>query len=412
MRVKATIQVNGRPLRRAYVEHIVLGVGTDMYMTDLEGRVRDNSFDEGIDSITPNADIRVICQNPIVRVNDGDNLNVGVYQDKSITDGETVNLNLASEQDDYYAILNRAELAYEVVFQPLSFFASQPDPEFPLGRKAASLRQTRDQAKRIDLIYPDHSVAALAWVEPKRLGDNFPLMHIKRRDIDSRLFGGGGAAPTLIPHELAHALHFSMLTAAQRGRAQDEYADFILSSPLSGVGPFHSFNARTTPEVAYIEAGGFFAENFMEFMRARQPGASTLVRPEEITESIQAEFVASEWARLTSRSPFLTAVSALPSLVTRIPRFLGPVGAPSPPPRFPLLRNRILLRPTVTGGDVEGAIYGAIFVDFAATVGLDFAASSYFAANAITFGEYRTFINDHHPQHAQALEAARSFWGL
>jgi hypothetical protein len=181
MRVKATIQVNGRPLRRAYVEHIVLGVGTNMYMTDLEGHIRDNNFDEGIDSITPNADIRIICQNPIVRVNDGDNLNIGVYQDKSITDGATVNLNINSEQDDYYAILNRAELAYEVVFQPLSFFANQPAPEFPLGRKA-SLRETRDQAKRIDLTYPDYSVAALAWVEPKRLVDNFPLMHIKRRD--------------------------------------------------------------------------------------------------------------------------------------------------------------------------------------------------------------------------------------
>ena len=377
-----------------------------MYMTDLEGRIRDNNFDEGIDSLTPNADIRIICQNPILRVNDGDNLNIGVYQDKSIADGETVNLNVNSEQDDYYAILNRVELAYEVVFRPLSFFANQPDPEFPLGRKP-SLRETRNQAKRIDLIYPDHSVAALAWVEPKRLVDNFPLMHIKRRDIDTRLFGEGGSAPTLIPHELTHALHFSTLTAAQRGRAQDEYADFILTSPLSGVGPFHGFNERTTPEVAYIEAGGFFSENFMEFMRARQPGAGTLVRPERITETIQAEFVSSEWTRFSSRAPFLTDLIALGS---RLPRFRG--AATPPPLRFPLWRNRLLLRPTVTGGDVEGAVYAAIFVDFAATVGLDFAASSYFAANAITFGEYRAFINDRHPEHSQALEQARLFWGL
>jgi hypothetical protein len=381
-----------------------------MYMTDLEGRIRDNDLKEGIDS-TSNADIRIICQNPIVRVNDGDNLNIGVYQEMSITDGVTVNLNDISEQDDYYAILNRAELTYEVVFRPLSFFANQADPEFPLGRKA-SLRETRDQPKRIDLIYPDHSVAPMAWVEPKRLVDNFPLMHIKRRDIDNRLFGEGGAAPTLIPHELAHALHFSTLTEAQRGRAQDAYAAFILTSPLSGVGPFHGFDVPTTPEVAYIEAGGFFSENFMEFMRARQPGASTLVRPQEITETIQAEFVSSEWTRLTSGAPFLAALNALPSLFSRIPRFLGAVIATPPPPRFPLLWTRGLLRPTVTDGNVEGAIYSAIFVDFAATVGLDFAASSYFAANAINFDEYRTFINDEHPQHARALETARNFWRL
>ena len=207
-------------------------------------------------------------------------------------------------------------------------------------------------------------------------------------------------------------MHFSTLTATQRGRAQDEYADFILTSPVSGLGPFHSFNARTTPEVAYIEAGGFFSENFMEFMRARQPGASTLVQPEQITETIQAEFVLSEWTRLTSRASFLNAVIALPSLLTRIPRFPGTVAATPPSPRFPLLRNRLLFRPTVTGGDVEGAIYSAIFVDFAATVGLDFAASSYFAANAITFGEYRAFINNQYPEHSETLEQVQLFWRL
>ncbi len=66
----------------------------------------------------------------------------------------------------------------------------------------------------------------------------------------------------------------------------------------------------------------------------------------------------------------------------------------------------------ITGGDVEGAVFGAIFVDFASTVGLDFAASTYFAANALTFGEYRGFINKHHPEHSETLEQVRRFWGL
>lgn len=74
--------------------------------------------------------------------------------------------------------------------------------------------------------------------------------------------------------------------------------------------------------------------------------------------------------------------------------------------------ERFVIRPIVTGGDVEGAVYGAIFVDFARFVGLDFAASSYFKANALTFGQYRTFINDHHPEHAARLETVRVFWGL
>lgn len=378
-----------------------------MYMTDLEGKIRDDNFDEGIESLVPQADIRIICQNPVLRVNDGDNLNIGVYQDTSISNGDTINLNLNSEQDDYYAILNRAHLAYEIVFRPLSFFANQPSPDFPLGRKS-SLRETRDQAKRIDLVYPDYSVAQLAWVEPKRLIDNFPLMHIKRRDIDPRLFGEGGHDPILIPHELAHALHFSSLSEAQRGRAQDKYAEFILTSPVSGVGPFHAFDERTTPEVAYIEAGGIFSENLMEFLRARQPGASTLVRPETITRSLQSEFLHSEWMRLT-RNPFriLDSRPPLPLPLPRLPRNdFSPTQTSSPS------RNRFLRRPTVTGGDVEGAVYSAIFVDFASAVGLDLAASSYFAANAITFGEYRTYINSQFPEHSQALEQARRFWGL
>ncbi len=69
-------------------------------------------------------------------------------------------------------------------------------------------------------------------------------------------------------------------------------------------------------------------------------------------------------------------------------------------------------RPNVTGGDVEGAVYSAIFVDFARSVGLDFAASSYFEANAITFGQYITFMNDQHPEHEATLERIRNFWGL
>lgn len=406
MRVRARIQVNGRPLRRAYVEHILMGVGTTMYMTDLDGRIRDGNFDEGIDSLTPNADIRVICQNPVARVLDGDQLMIGVYQDVSIGDGDTVNLNTTAEQRDHYSILNRIHVAYETCFRPLRFFAGLPDPDFPLGRRA-TLRATRDQARRIDVVYPDHSVAVLAWVEPKRLGDDYPLLHLKRRDEDTRLFGDGSSAPTLIPHELTHALHFATLPVRLRERAQNEYAEFILTSPLTGLGPFHTFGELTTPEVAYIEAGGFYGQFFGEFLRTRQSGDTTLLAPTQVTTALQAEFVRAEWNRLT--------VSTLRGALTdRIPRWVPLPGGPrsTPPSGFPIRLDRRFVRASVTGGAVEGAVYAAIFVDFAATVGLDLAASSYFAADAITFGEYRTYINTRYPEHAQTLETVRRFWGL
>jgi hypothetical protein len=457
MKIKVTIQARGVPLRRAYVEHIVAGIGTVMYMTDLDGKIRDKDFNEGIDSNTRNADIRIICQNPILRVLNGDAANIGVFQNRAVVDGDTVNLDTNAEQDDYFTILNRAQVTYEIVFQPLSFFGDLVRADFPLGLKT-SLRDTRDQAKRIDLIYPDHSVAVLAWVEPKRLGDNFPLMHIKSQAEDARLFGDSENDPILIPHELSHALHFSFLTEAQRGHAQDKYAEFILASPTSGVGPFHSFGARTTAEVAYIEAAGIFGENFQQFVRNRQEAGAP------ITSTIQVAFVEREWLRLTTYPKVVaimghqngvitafsgggihfspdgqnlggggsttrvydgrqTVVAMMPYAGGVITAFsggriyfspdgqnLGGGGNTIPAPAARVSRD--LLQAIVTGGDVEGAVYSAIFVDFASFVGLDFAASSFFEANALTFGQYREFINDQYPQHSGTLEQVRSFWGL
>jgi hypothetical protein len=295
MRIKATIQVRGNPLRRAYVEHFDQGDRKGMYMTDLNGEIMDMATVKGIDSTKSSADIRIICQNPILRILDGNFANIGVYQGSTIVDGDTVNLNTNDEQDDYYAILNRAQFTYEIVFRQMSFFGNLPDPDFPLSKRS-TLQETRDQAKRIDLIYPDHSVSPVAWVEPKRLGDNFPLMHIKVRTSDGTLFGEDGYRPTLIPHELAHALHFSTLSEDQRGHVQDKYAEFIVNRLSEGA--THDFAVRTTPEVAYIEAAGWFGENFMQFMRTL-PGGSP-VRRQDVTPAIQSDFAHSEWIRLTT----------------------------------------------------------------------------------------------------------------
>ena len=157
-RLKVTIQVNGRPLRRAYVEHLVFGVGTGMYLTDDSGRVRDEQGNLGIDSFTPNADVRVHCQNTVVRVLNGTAANIAVHQDKGIVDGATFNLNTAAEQKDHYAILNRCLLAYDIVFRQFRPFSGRADEDFPLG-KPPRLRDTRDQAKRP----PNQFLTYLHW---------------------------------------------------------------------------------------------------------------------------------------------------------------------------------------------------------------------------------------------------------
>lgn len=406
MRVKPIIQVNGNPLRWAYVEHIVLGGGTNMYITDDEGRVRDIHGDEGVDNLTDGVDIRVICQNPVLRVVDGTRANIGVDQNRFVRNGDVMNLDAQSEQDDWYAVLNRAQLAYEVVFRPLGFFQDLPNPDFPLGRKA-TLRETRDQARRIELSYPDRGPQPLAYVEPTRLIDGYPLMHIKERQEDGRLFGergtGDNAAqpPILIPHELTHALHFTFLSDRQRGRVIPKYIDFLLGDFAAGGDLRHTLGKTTTPEVAYIEAGGNFGEAFWEFAR-RRFATGTLVRPERVRRdaALLAEFARTEFTACTSPPPLADAIRRTAPVVR------GPVG-----PVMPIDRHFSRV-PRFTGGDCEGAVYGAIFTDFAQDAGLDVAASAFFKANALTFGEYRDFIHREMPQHDAALERARAFWRL
>ena len=408
MALRATIQVNGRPLRRAYVEHRYFG-GARMYMTDEEGRFRQG---DGIDTDSAEADIRIFCQNPVARVVDGDFANLGVKQDRKVRDGEVVDLNLNSHQDDYYAILNRLQIAYEVVFRPLPYFQSLPNPNFPLGR-ASTLRITRDQHKRIDVVYPDHSVSPRAWVEPKRLLDYYPLMHLPHRTTEpgNKLFGESGAQPTLISSELAHALHFSTLTFDQRGQVQGAYLQYITSDLVAGGDGSHTLYKRTSPQVAFIEALDWFSNTFHEFLRQHQGGSSTLVAPGPITAAVRREYLDFMWTSLT-RS-VIQRTQPLPDsavdLAGVVPRFPIPGAAHL---AETIRRSRIFRRPVVTGSDVEGAVFGAIFVDFAWAVGLPLAASIYFEAGALDFGRYQRYVNDQYPQHADRLETVREFWDL
>ena len=401
VRVNATIQVDGRPLAWTYVEHRTVGFGTGVYATDEQGRVRDDDFVLGVDSLTPHADIRIYCQNPIVRVLDGKKLNAAVYQDATIRNGDVVDLNTTARQRAHYRVLERNYHAYTATYKWMRFFADQDDPTFPLGR-LATLRSTRSRPRRIDLSFPDQFPGVqVSFVEPVRVPGGFPLVHLKTDDGTGPIFGTGNTPPRLVPAELAHALHFTFLSSQRRAAAQAQYMQFILGSPVSGVGPFHDFEVRTTPEVAFIEALDWFGQNFLEFLRRRQGLPTTgLVALEPATTAVQAAFVEEEWARLTR--------------VRRVAELSGAVGTGfTPPSGHPTAPRPVLpRRPTVTGSDVEGAVYGAIFVDFARRVGLDVAASAYFSANALNFGQYRSHINNRLPQHATALEQVRQFWGL
>lgn len=388
-KLKVTIKVNGNPLRRAYVEHLIFGVGAGMYMTDNNGKVRDENGDLGIDSLTPTADIRIFCQNSIVRVLDGTRANIAVHQDKNISDGSSVNLNTNSEQHHHYAILNRCLIAYDVVFRQFRPYSEMSNSDFPLGRKA-TLRQTREQNKRIEVSYPSQfPLGNLAFVEPRSQSTGYPLIHFREWSSDERLFGGDGSSPTLIPGELAHALHFSRFSTTNRQGIENDYVGWIASEIANGRSGTHAMAVRTSPRVAYIEAFDHFAGRFAEFVRQEvQGGDSTLLQQQEMTAQIRGNFLDSE----VSGSPITgTSVATLNS------------------------SGNIVPNPTFMGSDDEGSVYGCIFVDFARRVGLRSAVNSYLqsaASGVFSFGGYRSWIASNRPQRLAALEAAQQTWGL
>jgi hypothetical protein len=362
-----------------------------MYMTDDEGRVRDENDDLGINAPTRSADIRIHCQNSVARVLDGRRANIAVSQDRAIRDGDVVNLDTNAEQQAHYAVLNRCLLVYDVVFRQFRPYATRSAPDFPLGRaRSGSLQATKDQRKRIEVSYPsEFRPGDVAFVEPKSQSTAYPLVHLRPQNSPN-LFGAvGGARPTLIPAEFAHALHFSLFDDVGRDRIQNTYLGWILSDIANGGNGRHAMGRRTSPEVAFIEALDHFSHRFAEYVReVVQGGTSTLLRQQAMTPQIRQDF----FRRELSGSPVL-----------------GPAVATFDN------RSRIVPNSAFNGGDDEASVYGCIFVDFARRVGLLTAVNAYLrsaAAGVFTFGAFRRWIRDNASEHLAQLDQARRTWGL
>lgn len=388
--IKVTVHVDGRPLRRAYVEHATsLGfVSSEFYLTDNEGRVRDKDGNLGIETMFGSADLRIHCQNTVIRVHDGARVMIPVTQDKSgIRDGDVINLNTDAEQHAHYAILNRCLLTYDNIIRRFRPFSGLRNPDFPLGRKSA-LRATREQPQRLNLSYPSHfPLASAAFVEPFSLPDGYPLIQIKDRTVDGRLFGENGAVPTLIPAELSHACHFALLPASVRGKVSGDYLGWIALDTANGGDGRHRIGKRTSPMVAYVEAFDHFVHRLAEFIRVTlQRSTSSLMQSQTLTAAQYRQFLDAEVAGTTTgrRVAQLDAAGNI-----------RPSGAVNP--------------------DDEGTIYGCIFIDFARRTSLTEAVNAYLLSakdGAITIGQYRNYLATKKPRLLPAFDAARATWGL
>ena len=428
------------PLRRAYVEHVSAAGTLGTYMTDDEGKVGINvTFEDRVD-------IRVRCHNSVVKVIDGAmDVPWDVTQDLNVKDGDTKVMSGSGQQVDYYRVLNRCLEVYEAVFRQFHVFSELPDPDFPMGRRVL-LSLTQGQLEVIGVIYKDRLPQDLAFVDATGVlsppGTGWPVIHIKEKNKDTGLFGEFGQRPSLIPAELSHALHFSRLHAPQRAYLEANYGAWICKDYVTGGGGTHDLTKETDPAVALIEAMDHFSHRFEEFIRLVRNGDLNSSRLKDrldllvrkmgdeaedvtITEGLGVDGV--RVAMTFRKLKFDTRGVKIDRVFPYVRQDAGGLD----------IRNAFVVYETspfayelspagvidsdgamhssshCRGNNVEGAIYGAIFLDFAKRVrSLRTTVNAFFRSKALSFEEYRAWIDANRSEFTSDLDAVVDTWKL
>ena len=381
MALTFTVNLRGRPLRRTYVSHF------DFFRVPQTDFVRTNEAGEatiGSAVSTSQIRVRVHAQNAVVRVLDGSfPVPVEVSQEFTVSHGGTININTAAEQQDHFRIMASCLDVYDTVWRQFRPFNQSSRGAFPFGT-GGTVAQDRERLPRIEVVYPDNSPATLAFVEPVSLTTGHPLIHIKHRSLDPRLFGTTSPSvdPTLIPHELAHALYFAIMPATTRASVESQYLAWITSRVAAGLPPFHNTATATTPFVAWIEALGIFSERFFFFSRRHTPPLTEV--------QLRQAFFRDE----LSATPLLqsTALTDYSQVAT--------------------LNGGVV--PALTGDNVEGAVYGAIFVDLARRAGLRESVGQYMASSdnsVLNFDDFRNLLISETDLDPDVIAVANT-WGL
>lgn len=251
----------------------------------------------------------------------------------------------ASDYPDALAIAAALEGAYGSVFarfEPMRGRQLTVLPPRIVGEGSSGPPPT------FSVLYPDRSPAVVSFVEPSAPPRGRPRMRLKHRDTDPRLLGDRGAAGSLIPHELAHALHFSFMPLRWRMWIEARYAAWIAGQVARGGDARHDVLLRTSPLVAWLEAFGVFAERFWLFRR-RHPQLSG--------EALDVAFLDHE------------------SKV--VEQWQLPGDAP-----------RRSSRPDV---DIEGLVYRLVFVEYAKRTSLPTAVNLYLRSGGLGVRSYAGF---------------------
>ena len=216
-------------------------------------------------------------------------------------------------------------------------------------------------SQRLPVTFPDQPDLPFlgSYVEPVGL-----RMHLKSGALNNNF---------VLWHELGHALHFSRLSASLRQEIQDRYIRYLtcpvdISCTENDVWT-HDIGLQSTPFVAFIEAFGNFA------------GLYSLTTQDNADSGPDRHLDFYDFAR------------------DNLDRWKDEPGW------------------SLSGDDVEGAVFATLFVDFAEKeqVGLDFVVSSYIDCEALTIHEYAECIVDRHGANSEiayALAEAGAEWGI
>lgn len=375
--ITASVKVGGKPLKRAFIEHPRMPWQSPAFaLTDEEGVFK---FDAGSDN---EIEVKVHCQNSVIRVVDGESFNVGISINKKVRNGSVIRIS----GNDHFAILNKCLDVYDTVWRQFGPYRKAGRGAFAIPRQP-SLRDTFASNRRLELSYPDHLSPDLAFVEPSGLTNaGLPLTHITNRSRDGRLFGEDDADagpeandPSLLPHEMGHVFHFAAMAANIRQRVEGGYVGWLLGQIGSG-DFYHQVDKRTKPLIAYLEAVGIFSERFFFFSKRVEPGLAG--------SALRKAFVDDE----------LSAAPRLPGKLrdgyVRIAERKADGSVESKVP---------------TGNDVEGAVYGAMYLELAGKIGLKTVVEGMLASNATNFDEFARFMG---AAHGPAMRSIKANWRM
>ncbi|MFZ1784061.1 MAG: hypothetical protein WAU23_02570 [Ferruginibacter sp.] len=380
--VTAFITENGNPLRRAYVEHIAFGISIGIAITDNNG-----SFQFEAGPLANQIDIRIHAQNTVVRVVNGDRFNTGISINKRVANGDQINIISTTDFWDQFRILNIMQEVYDKVWRAYVPYSRSSRGDFSLGLTNNNIRSTFASNKRIELSFPDHfnpDPNSANWVEPAGAANAMqPLMHIRNESTAtvSPLFSTPKNAWGVLSHEAGHAFHFAAFPEVKRVEIETRYLAYILSH-IGNAG--HDLDVATDPFIAYIEAVAEFSQRFFFF--------ATFIKPNLAGSDLRRAFTRDELGIHEMRD----------SRDINVPNF-----------QHVAETNGNSFTPLITGNNKEGAVYGAIFLDFGKRIGLKAAVNYVLASGATTFAEFRSHvIGKNVAAHTAAINEVRTTWEM